>query len=529
MTRRTLLAFCVVALLVGSGAAPLEAKSMRWAGRSDTQSMDPHAPNDSLGGNINALVYEALVGRDRRLAPVPALATSWEQVGPSTWRFRLRPGVRWADGSDFTADDVVFSFVRAGAGTSALRAFARAAGAVRRVDRLTVEFTTSGPNPAMLEHVAAIGVMSRAWCERNRATKPHDPAAGDDAVTARRAMGTGPYLLRSSEPNVKTVLVKNPGWWGIRETRFEGNVDEVVYTPVGSDAMRVAALVSGDVDLVSDPPPQDVPRLARTPGVKVLEGAENRVLFVGMDQGRDELLYSSVKGRNPLKDRRVREALYRAIDAAAIVRTTMRGLARPTGVVLPSPAQSTPELELRVPYDRGAARKLLAEAGYAGGFDITLDCPNDRHVDDEKLCQAIAAMWSRVGVNTRVAAMPRATLTARLGKRDTSIYMTVWDTVSTDAFFTLQPLIVTWNGSGDGEHNVGRFSDPGLDALAARIKVEMDREVRLALIRAALAAQKAGFHYIPLHRPVTPWATRAGVVIAHRADNWVMPVWVSMP
>jgi len=529
MTRKPLAALCAIVLALTATFPDAGAKTLRWAGRGDMQTTDPHSQNENLTNNINALVYETLVTRDRRLAIVPALATSWAQVDPTTWRFRLRPGVKWSDGTAFTADDVVFSFERARADTSQLRAYANAAGTARRIDELTVEFATAGPNPILLEHVATINIMSRAWCERNRAARPQNFTAKEDSITARQAMGTGPYVLRSREPDVKTVLVKNPNWWGLKEKRFEGNVDELVYTPIGSDATRVAALISGEVDLVNDPPPQDVPRLGQTPGIKVLEGTENRVVFLGMDQGRDELLYSSVKGRNPLKDRRVREALYRAIDIDAIQRTTMRGLSKPTGLVLPSPAQSAPELERRLPFDRGAAKKLLAEAGFAGGFEITLDCPNNRYVNDEKICQAIAAMWSQVGVNTRVNTMPRATYFPKLEKLDTSVYMLGWGGASTDAIFTLQPVMAAWNGKGDGDYNYGRFSNPKLDALTAKIKVEMNPEARLAMIREALAAQSAEVHHIPLHRQVIPWAARAGVSVPHRADNWVVPYWVSVP
>jgi peptide/nickel transport system substrate-binding protein len=529
MTRTSLAALCALVAALAAPGPDAGAKTLRWAGRGDMQTTDPHSQNENLTNNINALVYETLVARDRKLAIVPALATSWEQVGPTTWRFRLRPGVKWSDGSAFTADDVVFSFERARADTSQLRAYANAAGTARRVDELTVEFATPGPNPILLEHVATINIMSRAWCERNRAARPQNFTAKEDMITARQAMGTGPYLLKSREPDVKTVLVKNPNWWGLKEKRFEGNVDELVYTPIGSDATRVAALISGEVDLVNDPPPQDVPRLGQTPGIKVLEGTENRVVFLGMDQGRDELLYSGVKGRNPLKDRRVRQALYQAIDVDAIQRTTMRGLAKPTGVVLPSPAQSTPELERRLPFDREAAKRLLAEAGYAGGFEITLDCPNNRYVNDEKICQAIAAMWSQVGVNTRVNTMPRATYFPKLEKLDTSVYMLGWGGASTDAIFTLQPVMSAWNGKGDGDYNYGRFTNPKLDALTAKIKVEMNPEARLAMIREALAAQRADVNHIPLHRQVIPWAARAGVAVPHRADNWVVPYWVSVP
>ena len=231
----------------------------------------------------------------------------------------------------------MFSFERARADTSQLRAYANASGIPKKIDDLTVEFTTNGPNPVELEHIVTINIMSKAWCEKNRATKPQNYTQKEDMITARQANGTGPYMLKAREPDVKTVLVKNPNWWGIKAGRFEGNADEVIYTPIVSDATRVAALLSGEVDLVNDPPPQDVPRLAQTPGIKVLEGTENRIVFIGMDQARDELLYSNVKGKNPFKDKRVRQALYHAVDIEAIQKNTMRGLSQPSGAMLPSP------------------------------------------------------------------------------------------------------------------------------------------------------------------------------------------------
>ncbi len=528
MKRRSMPALLVLTIVLAAAMPVADGKTLRWAGRGDLQSTDPHAQNEPLTNNLNSLVYEFLVNRDKNLGLVPWLATSWEQVNPTTWRFRLRPGVRWHDGSPFTADDVVFSYERARSESSPLRAYASAAGTARRIDPLTVEFTTPEPNPIMLEHVATIHIMSRAWCERNRAVKPSNRATGEEPIAARQAMGTGPYVLKAREPDVKTVLVRNRDWWGAKDRRFEGNVDQVVYTPMGSDAARVAALVSGDVDLINDLPPQDVPRLARTPGVRLVEGIENRIVFVGMDQARDELLHSSIKGRNPFKDRRVRQALYQAIDIDAIRRITMRGMSKPAGALLPSPVQSTPELETRLPYDPHAARRLLAAAGYAGGFELTLDCPNDRYVNDERICQALAAMWGRIGVNTRLNAMPGDLFLPKLEKLDTSVYLLGWGGASTDAIFTLQPVLSTWNGKGDGDANYGRFSNPGLDALTARIKLEMDPQARLQLIREALLAHSRDINHLPLHRQVTPWAMRAGVSAVHRADNFVMPYRVTI-
>jgi peptide/nickel transport system substrate-binding protein len=519
------LAFAAAAAAAVTAA---DAKTLRWAGRGDMQTTDPHSQNENLTNNINSLIYDTLVMRDKKLDIMPGLAESWTQTSPSTWRFKLRQGVKFHDGTPFTADDVVFTFERARSDTSQLRAYANASGIPKRIDDLTVEFTTAGPNPIELEHIATIYVMSRAWCEKNRATKPQNFTQKEDMVTAREANGTGAYSLVTRQPDVKTVLKKNPDWWGIKAGLFEGNADEVVYTPIVSDATRVAALMSGEVDLVNDPPPQDVPRLAQTSGIKVLEGTENRIVFIGMDQKRDELLYSNVKGKNPFKDKRVRQALYQAIDIDAIQKTTMRGLSQPSGALLPSPAMSTPEIEKRLPYDKEGAKKLLAEAGYPNGFEVTLDCPNNRYVNDDKICQALAAMWSQIGVATSVNAMPRAKYFPKLEQLDTSLYMLGWGGGATDAIFVLQPVLMTWSGKGDGDYNYGRYSNPKLDELTARVKTDMNPTQRLQEIREALLAHNAEINHLPLHRQVIPWATRSNVTAVHRADNQVIPFWVSV-
>ncbi|MEP6996499.1 MAG: ABC transporter substrate-binding protein [Betaproteobacteria bacterium] len=528
MLRLITVAFTLAALAAAGVVTPASGKTLRWAGRGDMQTTDPHSQNENLTNNINILIYEPLLIRDKTLKLLPALATSWEKLNPTTWRFRLRPGVKFHDGTPFTADDVVFSFERARADSSQLRVYANASGIPKKVDELTVDFTTTGPNPIELEHINTINIMSRAWCEKNRATKPQNYTQKEDMITAHQANGTGPYALKSREPDIKTVLTKNPNWWGLKEGRFEGNADEVIYLPIVSDATRVAALLSGEVDLINDPPPQDVPRLKQDPNIKVLEGVENRIVFIGMDQKRDELLYSSVKGKNPFKDRRVRQALYQAIDIEAIRTTTMRGLSQPSGLLLPAPAQSTPELEKRLPYDKAKAKQLLTEAGYPNGFEVTLDCPNNRYVNDEKICQALAAMWAQIGVAIKVNAMPRANYFPKLEKTDTSMYMLGWGGGTTDAIFILQPVLATYTGKGDGDYNYGRYTNPKLDALIAKLKVNMDPEERLGEIHDALAAHNAEINHLPLHRQVIPWATRKNVTAVHRADNQVMPYWVKV-
>jgi peptide/nickel transport system substrate-binding protein len=225
---RRVVAAAVLAAACGLTTLAADAVTLRWAGRGDMQTTDPHSQNEGLTNNINSLIYEFLVDRDKELGLRPALAESWTQVNPTTWRFKLRAGVKFHDGTPFTADDVVFSYERAKADTSQLRAYANAAGTAKKIDDLTVEFVTNGPNPIMLEHLATINIMSKAWCEKNKCMKPQNFAAKEEMITAREANGTGPYSLVSRQPDVKTVLKRNPNWWGIKTGLSEGNIDDVV-------------------------------------------------------------------------------------------------------------------------------------------------------------------------------------------------------------------------------------------------------------------------------------------------------------
>jgi peptide/nickel transport system substrate-binding protein len=297
-------------------------------------------------------------------------------------------------------------------------------------------------------------------------------------------------------------------------------VTEVLFSQVSADTTRTAALLSNQVDFVLDPPPQDLRRLDENKDTKVVRGQENRVIFFGFDQFRDELLYSSVKGKNPFKDLRVRQAIYHAIDVEAIRSRTMRGSALPTGGITPSILGSHPDAEKRLAYDQERARKLLAEAGYPNGFDVTLDCPNNRYVNDEEICIAVAAMLTRVGINTKLTAMPRATYFPKLEKFDTSFYMLGWGGAATDAQFMLSPVLRSLDkASGQGGFNYGRYSNPKLDALIDAAAAEMNPDRRRETIRQALLEHNAQVHHVPLHRQMIPWAMRQNVTVVHRADN----------
>src|SRR3954470_24996473 len=426
-----LLAFFALMLALG----PVHAKPLRWASQGDPQTIDPHSQNELLTNSINGQIYETLVTRGPKLEIGPALGTARQPVDAQTWRFTLRKDVKFHDGTRFTADDVVFSVGRASQASSQIRVYAAAMGKARKLDESTVEFKLPEPNPIMLEHASLVQIMSKAWCEKHRVERPLDFSKREESYASTHANGTGPYMLKLREPDVKTVMVRNPDWWG----KPEGNVDEVTYLSIKSDATRVSALIAGNVDLIIDPPPQDLPRLRKQPDLRVIDGVENRIVFFGFDQHRDELLYADVKGKNPFKDRRVREAIYRAIDVEALRRVTMRGQALPTGGITPSPLGSTPEAEKRLPHDPNRGKQLLAEAGYPSGFGFTLDCPNNRYINDEQICIAVAGMLAKIGLRVKVNAQPRAIYFARMQKRDTSMYMLGWGGAITDAQTTLVP------------------------------------------------------------------------------------------
>ena len=514
------------------GTAGADAKTLRWASQGDIATHDPHAQNESFNNQFNGQIYEQLLSRGKDMKLIPSLATEWKQTSPTTWVFKLRKGVKWHDGSNFTADDVVFSVLRSATDTSNMKVYGVAIGKPKKIDDYTVELTTPLPNPVLPDMVGSgnIYIMSKSWSEKNKVEKPQDFKNKEETFAIRNAMGTGPFILVSREPDVKTVLKKNPNWWGIADKRFEGKVDEVVYTPIKAQGTRVAALLSGEVDFILDPPLQDIEKLKQSKAVKVFEGRENRIIFVGMDQARDELLYADVKGKNPFKDRRVRLAMYQAVDVNALKTSVMRGLSVPSGINLPAPkAAGIPDsMDKRYPMDLNAAKKLLAEAGYPNGFTVTMDCPNDRYLNDEKICVALASMWSKIGVTVKIAAIPKANYFPKVQKLDTSMYLLGWGGSTTDAMFTLKPVLHSRNDKGAGEYNWGNYKIAAFDDLIDKAEGEMDLKARQGMIIKAMQMHHDEVLHIPLHLQVIPWASRAGVSVIHRPDNWLEVSWIKM-
>jgi peptide/nickel transport system substrate-binding protein len=527
MNFRALVVGSILAITVLNG--PLWAKTFRWSSGGDVSTQDPHGQDESFTKSINNLVYERLFQPGKDMSSTPWLAAGVKVISPLKRVVTLRKDVKFHDGTPFTADDVVFSFERA-AKSQQFKTYAIPAGVAKKIDDYTVEFTTAQPNPVGLISISEVPIMSKKWAEKNNAMNPQDFTTKEVTFASRNAMGTGPFKLVSYEPGIKTTHVKNADWWGLKDGRYESNIEAIEYRPITTSATRMAALKSGELDFVLDPSVQDISKLKEDRDLKVWEGDETRVIMIALDQARDELLFSDVKGKNPFKDKRVRAALYHAIDINAIKSTVMRGLSTPTGIPLPNPkGEGIPaSLEKRLPFDVTAAKKLLTDAGYPNGFGFTLHCPNDRYVNDEKICVALAGMWARIGLNVKVDAMPKAQYFARTPKKEFSACMQGWGDNNRDAMFTLKPVLHGLNDKGAGDTNYGNFKNAEVDALIDQADVEMDLPKRQEFINQAIETIQREVLILPLHRQVIPWVTRANVTLIHRSDNKFAPLWITV-
>ncbi|HEX5611321.1 MAG TPA: ABC transporter substrate-binding protein [Burkholderiales bacterium] len=510
------LATPLAAALIALAAAPAQAVTLKWAAQNDILTLDPHSQNHATTISLLQHAYEPLVRYDKKFQVEPALAASWQQVSPTQWRFNLRKNVKFHDGSPFTADDVVFSFARIKQPQGTMQPYVAGVNEVKKIDDFTVDFILAGPNPVFLRNLTIFHIMSKTWAEKTKSQNVQNYKDKEETFASRNANGTGAYMIKGWEPDKRILMVANQGWWDKRE----GNVTEVIYTPIKADATRVAALLSGDVDLVTDLPTQDVNRLRQDGKLKVLDGAENRTIFIAMDVGSAELKYASVKGKNPFQDVRVRRALNMAVDRESIRRVTMRGLSIPAGLMIaPNVHGYEKDIDRVPPFDADGAKKLLAEAGYPNGFEFTLNCPNNRYVNDEEICQALVAMWARIGLKARLAAEPMSTFIAKVQNFDTSAYMLGWGVATFDALYMLQALSRTRTSGADGSFNFSRISDPKLDQVIDAIKVEMDAKKRDGLLREALTIVRDQHYFVPLHYQLRPWAMKKNVSTVYRAND----------
>jgi len=512
-------ALCAASLSVG-------AQTIRIANQGDALSLDPHSLNESLQLSTTNNVYETLVGRNKDLSVAPVLATSWKQTSPTVWRFELRKNVQFHDGTPFTADDVLFSFARAAGEGSDLKSNTTDIKEVRKVGDHVVEIETKGPFPILPDVITTLMIMSKKWCEENKATIPVDRRKGIENTASFKANGTGPFRVRERQPNVRTVFVRNGTYWG----KIEGNVQEVIFTPIANPATRVAALVSGEIDVMEPVPVQDIARINASPNARVIAGPELRTIFLGMDQKRDELLYSSVKGKNPFKDKRVRQAFYQAIDIVGIQRTVMRGASRPTALMVGPGINGWNEAQdKRLPLDVEGAKKLLADAGYPSGFEVTMNCPNDRYVNDGQICQAVAGNLARIGVKINLAAETKGTYFPKILRRDTSFYLLGWTPSTYDSHNALTALMACPDDkTGAGQFNLGAYCNPKVDELTKKIQSETDKPKRDAMIKEAFDLHTADVGHLPLHQQTLAWGVSKKVSLTQMADNYMPFKWISI-
>ncbi|MEZ5935627.1 MAG: ABC transporter substrate-binding protein [Alphaproteobacteria bacterium] len=487
----------VAAALLASQA---QANTLKWGANRDIGSLDPYSYGDSFTINVLNHVYEGLVRYDRDLKIEPALATKWEVLDDQiTWRFTLREGVTFHDGSAFTAEDVVASLERVSHETSPLKGNLPAYVSSAVVDDLTVDITLNGTYPLLLNDLTNIHIFDKGWLVANGAELPTDIGAGVEGFATYNANGTGPFIVEERQPDAKTTFVVNPNWWD----EPEHNLTRIELLPVNSPATRVAALLSGEINFTNDAPVQDLARLEAAPNVQVLEGVDLRTVMIGFSY-RDKLADGS---DNPFKDLNARQALYQAINMDQLHQRVMRGKSRNAGaVVAPQIPGYAPELDERLPFDADAAKALLAEAGVPEGFSFGFNCLSDGLVNEEQFCQAIASMWSRIGLDPKLDVAPRAVQTPKRTNGQTDIYTLGWATLPMlDAYSPLLQIFHSKEGNS-GVFNWGDWSFPELDALVQQAGQELDVEKRLSLETEALKIVKDEIIMIPLHQQPMAWA-----------------------
>ena len=501
----------LAAALLATTAMSVSAETLRWARAGDALTLDPHAQNEGPTSALAHQIMEPLVMRDMTGAMVPALATEWgpSEADPNVWIFKLREGVTYHDGATFDSEDVKFSLDRAMTPDSDYKELLASVVEVRAPDAMTIEIVTNGPNPIMPNNLTNMFIMDKGWAEANNAVKVQDYEGGEQTFAATNANGTGPYKLVSREPDVKTVLAANENYWGKGEFPLE--VTEIIYTPIQNKATRVAALLSGEVDFIQDVPVQDLARVAETDGLDVRTAPQNRVIFFGMNQGDADLENDNVDGANPLADLRVRKAMSMAINRDAIRQVVMRGQSQPAGMISPPFVNGwNAEMDGSSSTDVEGAKALMADAGYGDGFSITLNCPNDRYINDEAICQAAVGMLAQIGITVNLEALPKAQHFPLINTLTTDFYMLGWGVPTYDSEYIFNFLVHTrddkygsWNGT--------RFSNADLDAKIEALASETDLPKRDAMINEIWQVVQEQQLYIPIHHQVLNWGMASNV------------------
>ena len=525
-TLRPLLPGVAALALLAAVPAPSQAATLTVGTSAEPSALDPHYHN--LGPNTRARkhVFESLVSMDAKMRLQPELAESWRAVDETTWEFKLRKGVKFHDGTEFTAQDFIYTACRipnVANSPSSFTVYTKGIAAIEAPDPHTLIIKTGKPYPLLPVELSTFGIISakaaggetvtfdKAGCKAD--SWPSTQAFNDGSLM----IGTGPFKHKSYTKGDRQVLERNPGYWGPQPAW-----DTVVFRPITSDGPRVAALLAGDVDMIESPPVQDIERLKSAPNVALAQAQSNRVIYLALGVQDTPPTITGTDGKNPLKDPRVRKALSLAVDRDAIVKRIMMGVAEPANQYLPAGFYGN-NPEVTVATDANKAKQLLAEAGYPKGFQLTLGTPNDRYINDDKVAQAVAQMFTRIGVQTQVDATTANVFFSKRNKQEYSVFLAGWGADSGEMSSPLKALIATpVKEKGYGTTNYTSYSDPELDGMLDTALATVDDAKRETLLQAAVKRAMDADIIIPLHYEVTVWAMKKGLSYEPRADQYTL-------
>jgi peptide/nickel transport system substrate-binding protein len=504
----------VSALALSLMAGASQAETLRWARVADALTLDPHSQNEGPTSTLLHHVYETLVRRDIDGSLKPRLATEWSihADDPTVWVLKLREGVTFHDGSAFTAEDVVFSLDRVRHESSGFRALHSAVTGATAVDDYTVHIQMAGPSPLYVQNLTNFFIMDSGWAAANDVEVPQNFAAGEENYAVRNANGTGPYRLVSRDPEVRTVLAHFDGHWAPTP-----QVTEIIYTPIAEAATRVAALLSGEVDVVQDVPVQDIARLQQTDGITVATGPENRNIFFSYDQTSPKLASANVED-NPFSHPEIREAMALALDRDAIQQVVMRGQSQPSAAPLPPFVNGWRE-DLHAygapDYDRANA---LVRGIYPDGFSVDLHCPNDRYLNDEAICQAFVGMLGRIGITANLISQTRSLHFPLIERWETDFYLLGWGVPTFDSAYVFN-FLVHGREEGYGSYNGARYANPEVDAKIESLATMTDLAARDAVIAEIWDQVMADRVFLNVHNQLLAYAVRDGINLPVHPEN----------
>lgn len=514
-TKNARLAALLLASTMLSSAALAE--ELRIGLSAEPSALDPYyhnlGPNNQMAENI----FDSLIMQDNEQRLQPSLALSWKPISDTEWEFKLRPGVKFHDGTPFTAEDVVFSIDRVGKvpnSPSPQTIFTKSIKEVKVIDPMTIRMVTTAPHPLLPNDMSVIRIMSKKAASGPAAEgKTTEQLSKGDGL-----VGTGPFKFVEWVRGDRLVLERNDAYWGPKPTWTK-----VTFKPLSNNAARVAALLSNGVDVIENPPTTDLKKLKENPNVTITQAVSNRLIYIHLDSFRDPTPGIPDAAKNPLKDLRVRKALALAINRDAIANRVMEGLGIPAADFLVYPFFGTRKDTPPIPFAPEEARKLLAEAGYPNGFSVTLGTPNDRYINDADVAQAIAAMWTRIGVKTSVEATTRTVFFKNRDEFKYSAYLAGWGAGTGEMSDPLRALVATPNrDKGLGNTNKGRYSNPQLDAVIEQALSTVDEKKREKLLQDAAKLAMDDVALIPIHFEISPWAARKGLRYIATANQFTL-------